>query len=419
MAFVYYLLLMLGPYMEYPRFIYGNGITLIKIVGALAAIFACAVLPLQRRAIWLWRYTEVKLFCLLVLAVTVSAVAQGPRSGAWTTLLAVLSLLIFAFVTMVFVNSFQVVRRSCLAILASMFVASLYVYNDYIRWHNFRPSGIVGDPNYCAILAVTVLPMSVFFLRGSNHMERGFLLATAASLVASTLLGASRGGFIAIVICFLYVAFRLKRFIGTTVVAGAVMLFFLAVLPSSPLQRLLEPSREAAYSTLLRKQLARAGMEMIRQNPLTGVGVSRFKQLSADYNPELGRIRLIGHNTYVEVAEEMGIPMLLVFLTILVLTWNRARRMAAYCQAKQLRIGEQLARSIEIAIPCYAVMATFLSAEFIRNIWMLVFLGLALDGILLRETGASRLPRAGGYHTWQPARTAERSYDVSQSRIRR
>jgi hypothetical protein len=264
----------------------------------------------------------------------------------------------------------------------------------------------VGDPNYYAMLAVTVLPMSIFFLRGSSYMERLFLLVTAASLVASTLLGASRGGFIGIVMCFIYVAIRLKRVIGTAVFAGAAMLFFLMVLPSSPLQRLFAPSREATYSTSLRKELAKAGLEMIRQNPVTGIGVAKFRQLSADYNPDLGRIRLMGHNTYIEVAAEMGIPMLLVFITILVLTWRRARRLAAYCQAKQLPTGEQLARSIEIAIPCYAVMAVFLSAEYVRNIWMLVFLGLALDSILLRETGASRLMPAGRYQGWQPPYTA-------------
>ena len=56
---------------------------------------------------------------------------------------------------------------------------------------------------------------------------------------------------------------------------------------------------------------------MIKDHPLTGIGLDNFKPLVTRYEGRGGELEKIAHNTYIEIAAEMGIPSLLVFLAIL------------------------------------------------------------------------------------------------------
>jgi hypothetical protein len=139
---------------------------------------------------------------------------------------------------------------------------------------------------------------------------------------------------------------------------------------------------------------------MIKDKPFTGIGAGAFRFYSTEYNPELPKPHL-AHNTYVNIAAELGVPAAGIFLAMLFFAWRRGRQLAAYCSARKLLIGEQLGRSIEIGVVAYGVTALFLSADFIKHIWLLLYMGLALNQWLLQNP-ASAVPAVPAVPARQP-----------------
>ncbi len=86
------------------------------------------------------------------------------------------------------------------------------------------------------------------------------------------------------------------------------------------------------WSLQTRIQLAKAALRMTSEHPVFGVGVGSFYQLSTAYVPDtlvaLGKVRENAHNYYLQVAAELGIPGLLLFLAVLATALRNAVRTA-------------------------------------------------------------------------------------------
>ena len=146
----------------------------------------------------------------------------------------------------------------------------------------------------------------------------------------------------------IYYAFRTKR-LKFMFVSGFVLTILLLLLPQSPILRLLEPGTGDKASVNSRTGILRAGLAMIKQHPVTGVGLALFKPLTQVYEPTLTESK-IAHNTYVEVAAEMGLPALAVFVSIFFISFRRARRMTKYFRKNKEPLGEQIGISLETGI---------------------------------------------------------------------
>jgi O-antigen ligase len=391
---LYYLMLFLAPFMEYPHLPKIGTFTVIKAVGILTMAIAAVKAGAASRPLLLFRWAESRLFVALLSMVVVSAVWVGLVPSAVAAVQTYLSFLIFLFTTLVMVDSLEKLKKSCFVVLVSMFIASLYIYNGYIRWGENRPGGIVGDPNYYAMIAITILPMALLLQANSRGLTRLFFIATAVSLAASTFLGGSRAGLLGICLSAGYLIQYMRQRLLVFSIGALTMTILLLALPTSPLQRLLNPSKEAVTSSSLRTRILKAGMEMIRDHPVTGVGIAQFKATSVQYTPELTvtasgrRSRYdghIAHNTYLNVAAELGIFGIGIFLAILVSSWRRARKLARWAaqQTPTPVTAIQIARAIEAGLVGYAFTAIFLTADYIKHAWILMFFGMALNRIML------------------------------------
>jgi hypothetical protein len=77
----------------------------------------------------------------------------------------------------------------------------------------------------------------------------------------------------------------------------------------------------AAFSIRTRLELWRAGISMMTTNPLFGIGLGRFYDLSHDYAgpmlESLSRPHENAHNYFVQVLAELGVPGLLLFVAVI------------------------------------------------------------------------------------------------------
>jgi hypothetical protein len=79
----------------------------------------------------------------------------------------------------------------------------------------------------------------------------------------------------------------------------------------------------------------------------------------------------------------------------MVLSWRRARRSGKALAERGDAAAAQVALAIETGLVSFAAGAAFLSAEYVKHLWILVFFGLALARMSkFQEEGAALAPPA-------------------------
>lgn len=385
MILVYYLLLLLMPFWNYPRLPkFGETWTVIKLVGLAAVLAAAFHAFLNGSKARLLEWRESRYFLLLLIWAFISGCTVSRWEWAEKPLASCISIAGYLYPTMIFLSTLEAIHKACYYIVFSMLLASYSVFSQFFKYNVGRPGGVVGDPNYYALVALTVLPLCLLLRIGEKGVKRKLLGLTAVLIVASTLLGASRGGFLSLVFCFVYLGWRSRRRVAMLAASGLTVFLLDFLLPHSALDRLGQQDNATRISSEIRKQLLKASWAMVKAHPVTGVGLGMHKPLAPQYNPAL-QAGALGHNTYLEVAAELGVPALAIFVAILSTAWVRARRTASWFEASGNQLGAQIARALEAGIASYAVAALFLSAQFAKQLWTLIWFGLALARIAAQQ----------------------------------
>ena len=126
-------------------------------------------------------------------------------------------------------------------------------------------------------------------------------------------------------------------------------------------------------------------------HPLFGIGLDQFKSVEFYYNPVLNDLEPqphIAHNTYIQLGAEGGIPTLALYLAILGMT------LAACRFARKLPgVPEDisvLALSFQIGLIGIMVALFFLSAQYVKEVWVFISLTPNLYAISLHAEGKQR-----------------------------
>jgi O-antigen ligase len=194
----------------------------------------------------------------------------------------------------------------------------------YFGTDRFGADGL--HPNVVALVLAVSAPIAWMF--ATNAKGRAKLLGPITytfPLVAlfGIAITGSRGGAVAALPGFLYILIDIiKRPIGIPLVAAAVFFGFPAIAAQPEIQnnfkRITETldgtSKEAANG---RDLLLQAGEEIFWRNPILGVGATGFRTASVQmgmYEQHETGVVAGAHNTYVEVASELGLVGLTIFL---------------------------------------------------------------------------------------------------------
>ncbi|MBA3242036.1 MAG: O-antigen ligase family protein, partial [Acidobacteria bacterium] len=273
------------------------------------------------------RPREVNLVLLLCGAALLSIpLAKGSRLEAWNTFSDVFIRAMLVFV--VIINAVRTERRLkglMLLSLGSGCVLAAGALNNYrlgnLTVEGYRVEGVIGgmfeNPNDMALHLVTMLPFAVALLFGSRGVLRKlFFGACAALMMAGMVVTFSRGGFLAMVAAFLTLAWTLGRRNRAAVVALAcvTLVAFLLLAPGNYAGRIFsifDRSYDAFGSADARQALLQRSILVALRNPLFGVGMGNFQFVSFRNQ--------VTHNTYTQVAAEMGMVALVIY-TMFVLT---------------------------------------------------------------------------------------------------
>jgi O-antigen ligase len=373
----YYWLIWILPLMQHP--IWGQNIgplTVFEYIGIVCFIYACSHIVARGVFPALLGTWETRLVVLLYVIVLFSALIKGRGVGLGNgPLIIYTSSLLLIFISMAVVDTLPRLRWTVLALIGSYGFGSLYVIREWQKGGGFsgivRPGWIVGDANYFSTTAIFAIVLAFYFMQGKrSRWEKIYCIGCLLLTILASTLCASRGGFLGLVAASLFLVWRTKHRFRNLLLISVVVLPLSLALPMSPLHRFLNPNEDRG-STQFHMEAWKAGGRMIVAHPIAGVGLGNFKPLMPVYMPLApGRIDVdtMAHNMFIEVAAELGLPALLVFLGIF---WCTYRTLGKIRKSSSIYpLLRETALALQAGLVGFVVAGSFVSAEYQKTSWM-------------------------------------------------
>ena len=389
---LYYLFLFLVPFQEHPilgaqLFSVGSfPVTPIKLVG-IPLVFATMLLPRPRDAAPRPSAAILVLFAAFTLFQIVGTTLSSFRFQAAD------ASPLFAFAILMIATNLLITTQHRLQMTIRVIVlveafASTWLYKQYYIYHWERPLGPSNDPNYEALSLVLTVPLAIWLAQYEGRDLWKWVGRICSPILAfAVFVSQSRGGLLALFVmaALAWVNSRRKKRLAILLVAAAASMF--AIAPGEMLERIQqiqfqgEAKSGPEASTRERIELARAGIHMMEAHPVLGVGMGQFKLVEFHYNPVLDNFK-VAHNTYVQLGAEGGVPTLALYLAILTLSLATCRR-----AQKLPGLPEDiaaLALSFQIGLIGIVVAEVFLTATYVKGVWVLISLAPSLYAISLQ-----------------------------------
>ncbi len=216
--------------------------------------------------------------------------------------------------------------------------------------------GIFGGPGVFAVLFSMGIAFPLCQIRPGATRGRQFLagLITIIMLWALYCTG-SRGGLLAgIAVVGVYVMVRLKVTLRSMLLIGGGLFLVYSILPSY-----ITTIRDQSNSTQYRVEMWAAALDMIKGNPVFGVGITNFKEYSG---------RLIGHNSAVEIMAETGLIGLALWISLI---YSCAKGLATYRATTTDDNDKWYCLALLLSLIGYIASAMFVTLEY-ETIYLLL-----------------------------------------------
>ncbi|HEY5883712.1 MAG TPA: O-antigen ligase family protein [Pyrinomonadaceae bacterium] len=314
---------------------------------------------------------EIKLvFALLVTGLLSVPLALDPSRAlqSFTEYLKV----IVIFVVMI--NVLRTPRRLMnlifLVLLASC-VLSIGALNDYrlgnLALQGRRIAGVIGglfsNPNDLALHLVTMIPISFALMLCSRSLLKKFLYFGCALLLMAGLVATfSRGGFLGFVFVVGFLVWKLapRHRIVFGVVAVAVLVATIGIAPGAYRSRI---SNMNDASAVARTDDLKRSLLVAARHPVFGVGMDNYIIYS--------NVNKTTHNAYTQVAAEMGVMALFIYIAFLVTPFRRLGKIEQ-ATAKGKPYIYYLAIGLQASLIGYMVVSFFASVAYLWYAYYLV-----------------------------------------------
>lgn len=392
-----------------------GGLSIIKYVGILCFVAALFHLKQKRTPTRFIAAAHSKLFLLLATWALLSYVRMitlgisVPETGE-----IYYSLLLLFFLTITLVDSWAKFRRAILASIMSLGLASVYLIREFRLYQSvyvdFRPGYTTGDPNYYASSALVVMPLAIAWIQCDRRpVWRWFVMFAIGLMVVGLGLSSSRGGFIGLAAMLFFILVRNRKRLARNLLILLVISIPLALAPHGPVDRFLNPRRGDKEAIAARLQNWKVAIEMVSDHPLIGVGLGQFIPARQKYEEQGSGKVYIAHNAYLEYAAELGIPALCIFLWLLYATFRSLQRIERTAARVKNIFVYRFSEAMQASLLGFAVSSFFLSAEYQKVFWFLVFMAIAMGEMTRGVAFQQQQPLQGTSENFaDPTRKAER-----------
>jgi putative inorganic carbon (hco3(-)) transporter len=386
------------PYEQSPYLVLGEnllgifvGFTVIKAIGLLGFAWAAMQLAAGDRMVRRLASPQAKMFFLFLAAVAMMSVLHA--SGLQYVIGRYVAYAVFLPFLIVAVRTQEDLGRVLKWLVLTYVFVFPYAVRQMLRFGERLGVGVY-EANYLATILVLLVPVAFAFASLQHIPRRRWLwIGAGGILIVMIVLTGSRGGFLGLLAAGVLFVYRRR---GLAAAAGIMLLLVVGVLavPSELSTRALatisgDSSQlpvELEASNRAHVGLFWAALRMISESPVTGVGPLNFKDLSQRYTG-LEQANM-AHNMFLEIASEMGLPVLFIFILVLATafrTLGSAARLRGGPEARRLAAWSEGLRS---GLSGYVVSGCFISAEYEKILWITIFLTIVVGELARRHRAA-------------------------------
>lgn len=180
---------------------------------------------------------------------------------------------------------------------------------EFVEKEGFRPAGFIGCPNCAAALIDVVLPLSLaHFLVEKNRLKRIGLFACIAIMLAGLVATKVRISLAAVIVLTLVVLSmcQMRGWISWKRMTAVIMVGLVMLAATTPI--MVDRFRTGDYGQD-RLPLVYTALNMIKGNPLLGVGINNYKYRMFEYQPPevAGKWAYVVHNELLSTMAETGL----------------------------------------------------------------------------------------------------------------
>jgi putative inorganic carbon (hco3(-)) transporter len=338
--------------------------------------------------------TEVKCILALTFFALLTIPIGKDAVESWTTFNDTFIKIVLMFVVMVNVvrTRQRLVGLIWLSLAVGIYLSftalDLYMKGE-LKTEGYRVAvnvgGLFGNPNDMALHFVTITPIAIVLgIASRNKVWRIFYFIMAGLFVAANMVTFSRGGFLGLIVSTAVLAWKIGRknrlnvLLASTLAGG----LFILLAPGNYGLRLLSifiPGLDPVGSSDQRKQLLFRSIFVTIRNPW-GIGMGN--------SPLMNDNNLQWHNAYMQIASELSVFGLLVYLIFLI---SPLRKLGAIERTLFAR-GEYdwfyyMAIGLQASIIGYMVSSFFVSVAYNWFVYYLIAYAVAFRRIYQIEKG--------------------------------
>ena len=269
------------------------------------------------------------------------------------------------------------------------------------------PGGMLEDNNDFALALVMNVPLLYYLGIGEKKewVRRATLVAVGLTIL-TVLLTHSRGAFLSLCFTAMWIAWRSGQLFRALLVLVTIGALFPVVAPDHVLERLASIGDTGESSANARLTAWATAFEMIKDNPVWGVGMRNFQSSYPIYSVvplAEGSKTYVAHNSYFQIWAESGSLAFVIYLAVLASVFFTLGRIYRQCRHRpDLAWASNYARMMEATTVGFSVGAFFLNRGhfdlFYHWLALVAALSFCVQAGLRRAPGAVSVasPQASG-----------------------
>jgi O-antigen ligase len=334
-----------------------------------------------------------KAMVMFSIIVIVSGVLAFKPAASWEYKEVMLGWLMVYFLVIKIVNTERLVILFIAAYL--LFNLKMAQFGSIIwvkRGFSFTDYGLNGAPGWFQNSGEYAIQMLIYgslalafviSLRGYLGRYKKWILYIAAIMGYLAVMGASsRGSQFALAIIAIWFLLKQKNGFKGLVIVGALSIVLFNLLPEEQIQRFQEVGEDG--SSLQRLAYVEAGLEMMKEHPVLGVGYNNWISYMFYKYPEgvgPGQAIQVAHNIYIQAGSELGLVGLLCFLMMILYSFvnnTRTRKMARQIDNK---LFFNLTYGLDAGLIGYLIAGTFVTVLYYPFFWVQIAMIVMLNSV--------------------------------------
>jgi O-antigen ligase len=318
-------------------------------------------------------------------------------SAGFKGIYSLISCYIFYFLIINLTDSNKKLKKLIIIALISALISCLFgfyqLYTGDVEADGGIRGGPYGDANSLAFF-IPFIPLSYVFIKNEDKIHKKVFFSTIFAIITVvSILSYSIGALISLgIIFFLIFMESKKKALLISLFIITALIFSILYIPNIIYEQTGEiinsdNSAEKGFvgSTNVRAKILFFGTKMFADNFIMGVGINNFETSIIKYVPPEGitwnRSKIASHNMYLQVAAELGIFGILIFLGLF---YSIIKELLNINKKSKIHETTNMSKGIIISTIGLMTVGLFISITYYQFVWLII--GLSTTFIKINET---------------------------------